>query len=261
MTTALVTLTKNFAARFGIESNQNELVETLKATAFKGGNVTDAQMTALMLVAQQYSLNPWTREIYAFPDKGGIVPVVGVDGWSRIMNDHPQFDGMDFKFEEDSCTCTIYRKDRSHPTSATEYLGECRRDNSPAWKSHPRRMLRHKAMIQAARLAFGFGGIYDQDEAERIIDVTQDSNTINGSAKVVEQKPERPTLTMEVLLDKHTKDVIDEDGVVKKFSTKSKVQNGDGTAQNVIDFLAAKYILPEEVLVEINSWEQKGGAA
>jgi len=63
-----------------------------------------------------------------------------------------------------------------------------------------------------------------------------------------------------VLLGKHTKGVIDEDGVVKKFSTKSKVQNGDGTAQGVIDFLAAKYILPEEVLVEINSWEQKGGA-
>jgi hypothetical protein len=29
-------------------------------------------------------------------------------------------------------------------------------------------MLRHKAMIQAARLAFGYGGIFDQDEAERI---------------------------------------------------------------------------------------------
>ena len=29
-------------------------------------------------------------------------------------------------------------------------------------------MLRHKAMIQCARLAFGFVGIYDQDEAERI---------------------------------------------------------------------------------------------
>jgi len=29
-------------------------------------------------------------------------------------------------------------------------------------------MLRHKAMIQAARLAFGFVGIFDQDEAERI---------------------------------------------------------------------------------------------
>ena len=29
-------------------------------------------------------------------------------------------------------------------------------------------MHRHKAMIQAARLAFGFGGIYDEDEAQRI---------------------------------------------------------------------------------------------
>lgn len=171
MATALSTLTNNFAARFGIESNQQELIDTLKATAFKGAPVNDAQMTALMLVAQQFNLNPWTREIFAFPDKGGIVPVVGVDGWSRIMNDHPQFDGMDFTQDNESCTCIIYRKDRTHSISATEYLSECRRDNSPAWKSHPRRMLRHKAMIQCARLAFGFGGIFDQDEAERIMEV------------------------------------------------------------------------------------------
>ena len=52
------------------------LVETLKATAFKG-QVSDAQMTALMVVANQYGLNPWTKEIYAFPDKNnGIVPFV-----------------------------------------------------------------------------------------------------------------------------------------------------------------------------------------
>ena len=253
MTTALVTLTKNFAARFGIESNQNELVETLKATAFKGGNVTDAQMTALMLVAQQYSLNPWTREIYAFPDKGGIVPVVGVDGWSRIMNDHPQFDGMDFKFEEDSCTCTIYRKDRSHPTSATEYLGECRRDNSPAWKSHPRRMLRHKAMIQAARLAFGFGGIFDQDEAERIIEVKGD--VIEGTTKVVPEKPERKTMSL-ADLKRYSTDKVDADGVVTKLCAKSLIEKQEELAKNLIDFLAAKYILPEEVIKEIQSWER-----
>jgi len=260
MSTALSTLTTQLAAKFDMGDGK-DVSEILKATAFKSSTqVSDAQMTALLVVANQYGLNPFTREIFAFPDKGGIVPVVGVDGWSRIMNDHQQFDGMEFKQDDESCTCIIYRKDRSHSISATEYLSECKRGTQP-WQSHPKRMLRHKAMIQAARLAFGFGGIYDQDEAERIIDVTQDGNTINGSAKVVEQKPERPTLTMEVLLDKHTKDVIDEDGVVKKFSTKSKVQDGDGTAQNVIDFLAAKYILPEEVLVEINSWEQKGGAA
>lgn len=170
MATALATLTNSFAARFGLGDNQEELIGTLKATAFKGGNVTDAQMTALMLVAQQYNLNPWLKEIYAFPDKGGIVPIVGVDGWARIMNDHPQFDGMEFQQDDESCTCIIYRKDRSHPTKATEYMSECKRANTGPWQSHPKRMLRHKTMIQAARLAFGFGGIYDQDEAERIID-------------------------------------------------------------------------------------------
>lgn len=140
----------------------------LKATAFKGP-ATDAQMTALLIVANQYGLNPWTKEIYAFPDsRNGIVPVVGVDGWSRIINSHPQFDGMDFEYDAESCTCVIHRKDRSHPVRVTEFMEECKRKNVGPWESHPRRMLRHKAMIQAARLAFGYTGIFDQDEAERI---------------------------------------------------------------------------------------------
>lgn len=144
-----------------------ELVSVLKATAFKGP-VTDAQMSALLIVANQYGLNPWTKEIYAFPDKNnGIVPVVGVDGWARIINGNPVFDGMEFREDAESCTCIIYRKDRSHPVSVTEYMSECKRNAGP-WQSHPRRMLRHKATIQCARLAFGFAGIYDQDEAERI---------------------------------------------------------------------------------------------
>lgn len=57
--------------------------------AFKS-NANDDQLTALLIVANQYSLNPWTKEIYAFPDKNnGIVPIVGIDGWSRILNNHP----------------------------------------------------------------------------------------------------------------------------------------------------------------------------
>lgn len=175
---ALVTLTNKLATTLNM-GNGEELISTLKATAFKG-QVTDAQMTALLVVANQYGLNPWTKEIYAFPDRqNGIVPVVGVDGWSRIINSHPQFDGMDFEQDADSCTCIVYRKDRSHPIKVTEWMEECRRDGVGPWKSHPKRMLRHKAMIQCARLAFGFGGIYDQDEAERI----SESDLGNQSAR------------------------------------------------------------------------------
>lgn len=170
-TTALATLTTKLAARLDMGDGTG-LMETLKQTAFKG-QVSDAQMTALMIVANQYGLNPWTKEIYAFPDKNnGIVPVVGVDGWSRIINSHPQFDGIDFEQDAESCTCTIHRKDRGHPIRVTEYMVECKRPVGP-WVSHPYRMLRHKALIQCARLAFGFVGIFDQDEAERIVEAEE----------------------------------------------------------------------------------------
>ena len=165
--TQLTTLTSKLAAKFDLGDGSG-LLDTLKKTAFKGA-VSDEQMTALLIVANQYKLNPWTSEIYAFPSNGSIVPVVGVDGWARIINGNSQFDGMEFEQDAESCTCKVYRKDRSHPVSVTEFMEECKRDTKP-WKSHPRRMLRHKAMIQAARLAFGFAGIYDEDEAERIKD-------------------------------------------------------------------------------------------
>lgn len=180
MSNLVVQQTNALAKQLGISGDDAELLSVLKATAFKG-QVTDAQMVALLVIANQYALNPWSKEIYAFPDKNnGIVPVVGVDGWSRIINTHPQMDGMDFAQDDESCTCTIYRKDRSHPIKVTEWLTECRRPNVGPWQSHPKRMLRHKAMIQCARLAFGYVGIYDQDEAERIV---------SADYKVVSESP------------------------------------------------------------------------
>lgn len=164
-------LVAKIAAKYGVDPDK--MLNTLKATAFrqKDAEISNEQMMALLIVADQYGLNPFTKEIYAFPDKGGIIPIVGVDGWARIINEHPQFDGMEFSKDESECTCTIYRKDRSHPIQVTEYMAECRRPTSP-WSSHPRRMLRHKAMIQCARIAFGFVGIHDDDEAERIIEAS-----------------------------------------------------------------------------------------
>lgn len=233
MSTALTTLSSALSERLGMGTSGNEVAETLKSTAFKGNvQVSDSQMIALLIVAQQYGLNPFVRELYAFPDKGGIVPVVSVDGWSRIMNTHDQFDGMEFKTENDSCTCIIYRKDRSHPTSATEYMDECRRENSPAWKSHPRRMLRHKAMIQAARLAFGFTGIYDQDEAERIIEVKGKEVDITPPRQSIEEKklPDYPDAKVEA----------------NKAAWLSAIESGKHTHESIINMISTKNTLTEE---------------
>ena len=189
-------LFKKFADKFNFPDEQ-KLIDTLKATAFKvkDGVVTDEQMTALLIVADQYGLNPFTKEIFAFPDKqNGIVPVVSVDGWSRIINQHPDMDGLEFVYDSEIVTlngskpcptsieCVIYRKDRTHPVRIREFLDETYREPfsgngskgpyviSGPWQSHTKRMLRHKSLIQCSRIAFGFVGIYDQDEAERIIE-------------------------------------------------------------------------------------------
>ncbi len=153
-----------------LECDPQKLMPMLKKTAFATCR-TDEEFMAMCMVANTYNLNPILKEIYAFPGKGGnVMPIVGVDGWIKLMNSNPAFDGIDFEEGEDYCTATIYRKDRAHPIKATEWLAECMGTTEP-WKRWPRRMLRHKAMVQCARIAFGFAGIYDEDEARRIASV------------------------------------------------------------------------------------------
>ena len=147
---------------------------TIKATAMPSG-ASNEQILTFLAVAREYGLNPLTKEIYAFPSKGGIQPIVSVDGWLKLANKNPKFDGLDTEEIHDesgslvAVKCSVYRKDRSHPVTATEYLSECRRNTEP-WKQWPARMLTNKAMIQAIRRAFSFAGIVDPDEAERIKD-------------------------------------------------------------------------------------------
>lgn len=152
-----------------------QFARTVRATVMPAQH-TNEQFAALMLVADKYDLDPILKEIYAFPAKGGgIVPIVSIDGWINLINSHPQYDGAEFDFDHAengdlvSCTCRMFRKDRSRPVTVTEYLSECIRSTEP-WKMK-HRMLRHKTMIQAARYAFGFAGIFDEDEGAKIAEL------------------------------------------------------------------------------------------
>ena len=141
---------------------------------------TQADLERLLMMAERLKLDPLNNEIYAIETlsdpskKSHIVFIVGVDGWSKIINSHPQFDGMRFIESEPGddelplyFECTIFRKDRKIATSVREYMYEAH-TNQGAWLTHPRRMLRHKSMIQCARICFGLSGVYEPDEAQRI---------------------------------------------------------------------------------------------
>lgn len=251
-------LAAKFAERFSVD--EKEVFNILKSTAFKqrdGKPPSDEQMTALMIVADQYGLNPFVKEIYAYPDKNnGIVPVVGVDGWSRIMNEHPQMDGIEFRYSEETTQhkkktahvwieAIITRKDRSKPIVVREYFDEVVREANFAtpWDSHPKRMHRHKAEIQCARIAFGFAGIYDEDEAERITekDITEQSSRVD----VPEETPEV------VYLDEATFNTLTD-------AYKPKVEQGAKTPDNFISWVEAKgALMTEDQKAKVRKWVNK----
>lgn len=155
-----------------LEVSPTTLQETLVNTVFSACRSKE-EFVALVIVANTYGLNPLLKEIYAFPTKGGgITPMVSVDGWIRLMNTHPQHDSIEFEDHVDEAggvyaiEATIYRKDRERPTKIIEYLSECKGTTAP-WQKSPLRMLRHRALIQCARIAYGFSGLVS-DEGEAV---------------------------------------------------------------------------------------------
>lgn len=158
----------DLAAKYGLDASA--FVLTMKAVAMPAQH-SDQELVSCLLVAHEHGLNPLTKEIYFMRGKAGIQPIVGVDGWIRKCNEHPQFDGVEFEEHRDggnitAMTCRMYRKDRGRPISVTEYLDECSA-GGPVWKTHPKRMLRNRTYCQAARMAFGFAGIMEPDEFQQ----------------------------------------------------------------------------------------------
>lgn len=179
-------LVARMAERLG-DVDPAKLWGVIKNQCFKvpyGQQPTDEQMLMLCMVTEQYGLNPLTKEIYAFPDKGGIIPVIGVDGWVSILRRQPEYAGCEFGYSDakvrmpgaqvdcyEWMECTIHLKGKASIT-VREHLDEVykppRKGRDGPWQSHTKRMLRHKALIQSARIAFGFSGVYDPDEADNI---------------------------------------------------------------------------------------------
>lgn len=198
-------VTQLMATKYNL--NPEAFLKTIKATVMRPGKdgrvATNEEVTAFLLVAHKYNLDPFTNEIYAFPaKKGGIIPIVGVDGFVSQMTNHPDYNGMEFEYAEEHdtlqnakscpkwCEVKIYRKNLEKPIVVREYLDEVyvppRSGFTGAWQTHTKRMLRHKTIIQGARIAFSLTGIYDPDEGQRILEAEaiETTGTLIGKPEV-----------------------------------------------------------------------------
>jgi hypothetical protein len=119
-------------------------------------------LLALLRIAREHRLDPLKEEVsLALYDDCHWQVYITVEGYSKLLNSHPAFDGITFTQSEETTDgipiwmeCTIYRKDRSHPIVVREYFEEAK-GGQAIWQKMPRRMLRHRVMQQCARLAIG----------------------------------------------------------------------------------------------------------
>lgn len=244
MSTALTQL----ATRLSM--NEQEVERAILKTVMPSGKpVTPEQFVSFIAVANEYNLNPLVKEIYAFPARGGIQPMVSIDGWLRIINNHHDFDGMVFDYIRDgenliAVTCRIFKKNCRHPVEVTEYMKECYRPTE-TWRQWPTRMLRHKATMQAGRYAFGISGIIDPDEEEHFED----------SDEIVAEKEINPT-NEPAQLDYYPSEQFNAN--FPKWS--EGIESGKVSADQVISKVQSKAKLTEEQINTIQSVQVKGAA-
>jgi hypothetical protein len=142
------------AAGLGIDEGE------LKAWIDLQIEVPAKTILTLLRSVQNLHLDPLCEEIGLTQyDDGQWQVFITIEGCSKLLNQHPQFNGLVFNQAEtlidgvpEWIECTIYRKDRTLPTTVREYFTEVRGE-SPIWQKMPRRMLRHRALQQSVRLA------------------------------------------------------------------------------------------------------------
>jgi hypothetical protein len=115
---------------------------------------------ALLRTMQSLHLDPLLDEIgfTQYEDSHWQV-FITVNGCCKLLNQHPQFNGLSFTQAErliegvpEWIECSIYRKDRILPITIREYFIEVKAEQA-IWQKMPRRMLRHRALQQCVRMA------------------------------------------------------------------------------------------------------------
>lgn len=143
----------------------------------------------LLRMASKYGLDPLSEEICLIQNnEDDYQPFITIDGWSKIINNHPQYAGMSLRDSTELIDniptwmeCTIYRNDRILPIIIKEYLEEVKTDH-PSWQQMPRRMLRHRVIQQCARLAFNISSA-DQIKAT----IPKETALIKDTPKLLKQ--------------------------------------------------------------------------
>lgn len=140
------------------------LLDTIKKTVCSGA--TDSQFRMFIEICKATGLNPFLREVWYVPSVGVMA---GRDGYLRVANEHPMFDGMETLIERDTqglpikATCKVWRKDRAHPITCEAYYNEYKK-SSGVWNTYKSAMIGKVAEVLALKRSFSINGVVTEEE-------------------------------------------------------------------------------------------------
>ncbi|HKE24964.1 MAG TPA: RecT family recombinase [Bryobacteraceae bacterium] len=142
-----------------------EDIELIKDTICRGAS--DAQLRMFLEVCRRTGLDPFLKEVWYVAEKNLIM--AGRDGYLRIANQHAAFDGIETRVERDErgvpikAVCTVWRKDRNHPTISEAYYSEYKKAAS-VWQQYPSAMISKVAEVLALKRSFAINGVVTEEE-------------------------------------------------------------------------------------------------
>lgn len=246
-----------------ITQNNVEMLHTLRNTVAPG--LTDSEFALFAEIVKSTGLNPVTKEVWAIKAGGRLQLMTGINGFLRIANSHPMFDGMEVEFEKDgdrivAATAKVYRKDRRFPAVATAFMAEYGKP-TPIWKQMPSVMLAKCAKSLAIREAFvqELGGLYTQEEMPAEFAPPR-ATTIPQEALIVSEKTNRvigaKVEPVEDIVDVETGELFEKIEELPEFmevKPKAKKSKATTTYYNLETLQGDKLVIAETYLVANNA--------
>lgn len=148
--------------------DDKKVIETIKRTVAVGAD--EVELSMFLEFCKAAGLNPFKREAWFIKAGGRAQIMTGLNGYLKIANKHPQFDGMEIEIIEgqggvEKAICKVHRKDRKYPSTGIALMREYKK-GTPIWSQMPSVMLGKVAKCIAIREAFPLEteGTYTEEE-------------------------------------------------------------------------------------------------
>lgn len=167
------------------------LLSLIKSTAAK--DATDDELRLLLYLSKEYGLDPLKKEIYLIKYGGKCTFLTSRDGYLKIANRDPNFDGLesDVVYVGDKITkradgsllieygenhlvksklhgafCTVFRKDRSmHTAVYVPFMDYYKKGQM--WDQYSNAMILKVAESMALKRAFALSGLVSEEEIKK----------------------------------------------------------------------------------------------